>query len=83
MTRYGLSVCGAHGGYAAAARMSLRRAMLIVLWVIMVLLGFAGIRVPTPFSRRCLTTLPPHRRSVPAAETETAPVCAGAVFSSR
>jgi len=26
MTRYGLSVCGVHGGYAAAARMGLRRA---------------------------------------------------------
>ncbi len=25
MTKYGLSVCGAHGGYAAAARMKLRR----------------------------------------------------------
>ena len=25
MTRYGLAVCGAHGGYAAAARMGLRR----------------------------------------------------------
>jgi hypothetical protein len=24
MTSYGLSVCGAHGGYAAAARMKLR-----------------------------------------------------------
>jgi hypothetical protein len=25
MTKYGLSVCGAHGGYAAATRMGLRR----------------------------------------------------------
>lgn len=25
MTRYGLTVCGAHGGYAAAARMGLRK----------------------------------------------------------
>jgi hypothetical protein len=25
MTRYGLSVCGCHGGYAAASRMGLRR----------------------------------------------------------
>jgi len=25
MTRYGLSICGAHGGYAAAARMGLRK----------------------------------------------------------
>ena len=25
MTRYGLKVCGAHGGYAAAARMGLRK----------------------------------------------------------
>ena len=25
MTSYGLKVCGAHGGYAAAARMGLRR----------------------------------------------------------
>jgi hypothetical protein len=25
MTKYGLAVCGAHGGYAAAARMKLRR----------------------------------------------------------
>ena len=28
MTRYGLSVCGAHGGYAAVARMKVRKAML-------------------------------------------------------
>ena len=27
MTRYGLSVCGAHGGYAAAARMGLQISM--------------------------------------------------------
>ena len=27
MTRYGLWVCGAHGGYAAVARMKRRRAM--------------------------------------------------------
>ena len=25
MTKYGLKVCGAHGGYAAAARMGLRK----------------------------------------------------------
>jgi hypothetical protein len=25
MAKYGLAVCGAHGGYAAAARMGLRR----------------------------------------------------------
>jgi hypothetical protein len=28
MTRYGLWVCGAHGGYAAVARMKVRKAML-------------------------------------------------------
>ena len=27
MTRHGLSVCGAHGGYAAVARMKRRRAI--------------------------------------------------------
>jgi len=28
MTRYGQSVCGAHGGYAAVARMKVRKTML-------------------------------------------------------